>query len=486
MKLNRKGYMLVEMILASVIAMSIAYYLLNLTYKFKDKNEDIYNSTVLIADKILITKNIMNDFDGKIVKLINQSDKEITLSVNGITKKIIVDKNTIKYISETVEGFVGNEEDTTGNEEDTTGNEEDTTENGEDTTENGEDTTGNEEATTGSEEVIYSKTLDNSIEIGTITVDNNIITIPIKSIYSKNTNYIKIFIKDNFATTFYFTKSVQEYEIPEDGYYKIEAWGAQGGSSTLDGGTRAKENIPNSSCELDGEKGHCTGGRGAYTSGNIYLTKGEKLYIYVGEKGATGVVNADANGGWNGGGTGTHDHSDDEADGGGGGATDIRLVAGEWDDDNSLNSRIMVAAGGGGASDIHSGLPGGTLVNSNKSIKGEVRPKFEQTTQTKGYKFGIGEDGVYKRPNYPVAGGGGGYYGGYSKDNDTTFANMGAGGSSFISGYPGANAIKSEDDRTHTNQAKHYSGKIFEDGKMEEGKREGNGQAKITYIGNRN
>ena len=464
MKLNRKGYMLVEMILASVIAMSIAYYLLNLTYKFKDKNEDIYNSTMLIADKILITKNIMNDFDGKIVKLIAQSDKEITLSVNGITKKIIVDKNTIKYISETVEGFVGNEEDTT---------------------ENGEDTTGNEEATTGSEEVIYSKTLDNSIEIGTITVDNNIITIPIKSIYSKNTNYIKIFIKDNFATTFYFTGSVQEYEIPEDGYYKIEAWGAQGGSSTLDAGIREMTTWLDI-CELDGEKGHCAGGRGAYTSGNIYLTKGEKLYIYVGEKGATGVVNADANGGWNGGGTGTHDHSDDEADGGGGGATDIRLVAGEWDDDNSLNSRIMVAAGGGGASDIHSGLPGGTLVNSNKSIKGEVRPKFEQTTQTKGYKFGIGEDGVNERPNYPVAGGGGGYYGGYSKDNRTNFANMGAGGSSFISGYPGANAIKSGNDRTHTNQAKHYSGKIFEDGKMEEGKREGNGQAKITYIGNRN
>ncbi len=65
MKLNRKGYMLVEIIVAATIAFSIAYYLLNLTYKFKSKSEDLYNQTPIVADKINITKNIMNDLDGK-------------------------------------------------------------------------------------------------------------------------------------------------------------------------------------------------------------------------------------------------------------------------------------------------------------------------------------------------------------------------------------------------------------------------------------
>ena len=55
--------MLVEIIVASVIAFSVAYYLLNLTYKFKDKSEDIYYSTTMLSDKINITKNIMNDLE---------------------------------------------------------------------------------------------------------------------------------------------------------------------------------------------------------------------------------------------------------------------------------------------------------------------------------------------------------------------------------------------------------------------------------------
>lgn len=63
MYLNKKGYMLVEIIVASVLAMSIAYYLLNLTYRFKNTNEDLYQSYNYMSDKILITKNIMNDLE---------------------------------------------------------------------------------------------------------------------------------------------------------------------------------------------------------------------------------------------------------------------------------------------------------------------------------------------------------------------------------------------------------------------------------------
>ena len=74
--------------------------------------------------------------------------------------------------------------------------------------------------------------------------------------------------------------------------------------------------------------------------------EGEKLYVYVGGHGADAVVGKDAKGGYNGGGLGTWDHSDDEAAGAGGGATDVRLISGEWNNFESLKSRIMVAAGG--------------------------------------------------------------------------------------------------------------------------------------------
>ena len=70
MKLNQKGYMLVELVLSSVLAMTIALYLINLTYQFKNKNEDIYQSITYSKDKIAITKNIMNDLDNQVVTFI--------------------------------------------------------------------------------------------------------------------------------------------------------------------------------------------------------------------------------------------------------------------------------------------------------------------------------------------------------------------------------------------------------------------------------
>ena len=100
-KLNNKGYMLVEIIIASVLAFSVAYYLLNLTYDFKDKNEDVYFSTATLSDKINITKNIMNDLEGKEVVIINNSNNYVTFQV-GTTdniKQIYIDKasKTITY-----------------------------------------------------------------------------------------------------------------------------------------------------------------------------------------------------------------------------------------------------------------------------------------------------------------------------------------------------------------------------------------------------
>jgi uncharacterized repeat protein (TIGR02543 family) len=76
MKLNSKGYMLVEIIVAAVIAFSIAYYLLNLIYNFKDKYDDVYESINLYSAKINVTKNIMNDLVDKTVSNIEVSGSQ--------------------------------------------------------------------------------------------------------------------------------------------------------------------------------------------------------------------------------------------------------------------------------------------------------------------------------------------------------------------------------------------------------------------------
>ena len=127
-------------------------------------------------------------------------------------------------------------------------------------------------------------------------------------------------------SAFLCNESYGEYIAPETDEYIIECLGARGGYSRADGWPGAP------------------GGNGGYTKGTINLQKDEKLYVYVGGKGADAIVYNDSIGGYNGGGLGTWDHSDNEAAGAGGGATDIRLVSGNWNEFDSLKSRIMVAA----------------------------------------------------------------------------------------------------------------------------------------------
>lgn len=60
-KLNNKGYMLVEIIFASVIAFGVAYFLLDLVIKLKNKNDDLFVDTLARTDQAIITNTIMRD-----------------------------------------------------------------------------------------------------------------------------------------------------------------------------------------------------------------------------------------------------------------------------------------------------------------------------------------------------------------------------------------------------------------------------------------
>ena len=181
------------------------------------------------------------------------------------------------------------------------------------------------------------------------------------STYTITISYVQE-IKNKNIYKFEYTGSYQEFEAPYTGYYKMECWGAQGGSYSG------------------------TGGKGAYTSGNIYLKKGQKIYIYVGQTG-DGLQTATYNGG---GASGTLYNGR-----AGGGATDIRLVSGEWDNFESLKSRIMIAAGGGGsmgASYKCNGGAGGALsgYSGSKGGSGGNYTVAGGATQTSGGTAGKG------------------------------------------------------------------------------------------------
>mgnify|MGYP004662224817 CR=1 FL=1 len=86
-KLNNKGYMLVEIILASVIAFGVAYFLLDLVIKLKNKNDDLFVDTLARTDQAIITNTIMRDI----------YNKNTQFSCENILNNISVDGNKFKY-----------------------------------------------------------------------------------------------------------------------------------------------------------------------------------------------------------------------------------------------------------------------------------------------------------------------------------------------------------------------------------------------------
>jgi len=104
------------------------------------------------------------------------------------------------------------------------------------------------------------------------------------------------------SKTFTYTGNYQTFTAYAGCDYKIELWGAQGGSGVRLGGA------------VTGN-----GGAGSYTSGAINFPANTNLYVYVGQKGVNAksgtIVTATA---WNGGGTGAYDNQDGDYGGGGG------------------------------------------------------------------------------------------------------------------------------------------------------------------------
>ena len=253
---------------------------------------------------------------------------------------------------------------------------------------------------------------------------------------------------------FAYAGGARTWVAPHTGTYTMECWGAKGGSVSSYTGASTLQ-----------------GGGGAYTSGQISINKNDAFYVYVGQESDINVESATKtfNGGggcywYKGGGT--------FKEGRGGGATDIRIVyASAWVDASSLRSRIMVAAGGGGATNYGTtgsekrgsgtgGAAGGlkgysssTTYTSSSNVSTVVEAtggsqdsrglgwKINNTYSYSGHgAFGYGGTGTNGYPGFN-AGGGGGWYGGGSGGVTGGIVSSAAGGSSFISGHPGCNAV---------------------------------------------
>ena len=208
------------------------------------------------------------------------------------------------------------------------------------------------------------------------------------------------------SQTFNTSGARQVFTAPATGDYHIDIYGASGSPSSRGG----------------------TAGKGGRVYGDISLTKGQQLYVYVGGQGSG------KSGGTNGGGTGAGNSSG--YGGGGGGYTRIDLGS----------TVIAVAGGGGGAGGGNGyggngGYPNGTV--GGKQYGNPGQPGTQSRGGTGGTNGG-GSGGAWQGGSNSTTaasgggGGGGGYFGGGAGGNDySRYKDVddsgGGGGSSYIS-----------------------------------------------------
>ncbi|MDY6282468.1 MAG: SpaA isopeptide-forming pilin-related protein [Erysipelotrichaceae bacterium] len=261
----------------------------------------------------------------------------------------------------------------------------------------------------------------------------------------------------SYSQSFDCTMTEQTFKAPYSGYYKLEVWGAAGGHDSQ------------------------LGGNGGYSTGTVYLTKDQTLFVYVGQKGGSSTNGK--GGGWNGGG----DAGSAGSSGGGGGMTHISTKRnpvdnhamrdeknnrGEnpnWDPDGT----IIVAGGGGGG-----GNSGGTLDQliggyggGETAGAGGAEKAASNETKT-GYMQGYGQN-RYDAQFYDGGGAGAGWYGGMVR---STYDVAGGGGTGYVADKLGQYPI------THGQTVAGNQEFPTTDGTKKEKGHNGNGYAKITFV----
>lgn len=233
------------------------------------------------------------------------------------------------------------------------------------------------------------------------------------------------------SQTFAYTGAIQMFVVPPCvDTLTLEAWGGQGGIGPSN-----------------------AGGLGGYAKGDLAVTPGETLYVYVGGVGQAhnfnGSVDYEALGGWNGGGKGGYDNSGQvQNGGGGGGASDIRRSM-----DTTYTGRVIVGAGGGGGAGGSftpaaggngggtTGVDGGFTYTASGGGGGTQSAGGVVSNTSRGATngtLGRGGNGSTNQNAWGSGGGGAGYYGGAggtsNNDHGSGHAGAGGGGSSYTGG----------------------------------------------------
>ena len=284
---------------------------------------------------------------------------------------------------------------------------------------------------------------------------------------------------------FDYTGDEQTFTAPFSGTYKLETWGAQGGTFQI------LEAI-------------LSGGYGGYSSGNISLEKENKLYITVGSQGTAGNSYQTATqyigyGGYNGGGNGGLGLLESEgkyfsSGTGGGGATSIQNILinnGLLKEYKDNIANVILVSGGGGGNGVHSSVGHGGGISGTSSSSRNQEYFVEGATQTTGYEFGIGQDAINQKIYNSVGaegrgGGGGGFYGGltYTGDEHDYDDASGSGGSGYIGNPLLTNKVMycyNCEESTGEN-TKTISTTCSEETPTENCAKKGNGYARITLI----
>ena len=266
----------------------------------------------------------------------------------------------------------------------------------------------------------YAVIFDNKIVNGCLRYKERRAVIENNEVKDVDTKDCKIKTGYNDDVKIYFanyTGSEQTFKVPVTGKYKLEVWGAQGGSYNET----------------------YFGGYGGYSVAYANLTKDDILYINVGGKGVdyNKIVNGTNSGGYNGGGNAYAITGNCGNYGGsGGGATSIATASGLIKNID-IDDILIIAGGGGGSARRHcndgdynyeNGGSGGGYIGGSKTLQyglysGTVAVGGSQenggTGGTTGSETGMvagsfGQGGQTSRTGGYTnsAGGGGGLYGG--------------------------------------------------------------------------
>ena len=290
-----------------------------------------------------------------------------------------------------------------------------------------------------------------------------------------------------YVWNFDYTGGEQEFTTPCSGEYKLETWGAQGGGYVA------------------------IGGYGGYSIGNIILKSNAKLFVNVGESGKSSSTE-DLSSTYNGGGSSHFQGGIQDARyfSSGGGATHIATISGVLTKLEKEKNNILIISGGGGGAYYYAnrevengGSSGGYIgVNGSQTTKGWGSFGYGGSQTEGGYSicddttcsanswgrrkysiggFGYGGGNSSGNP-FPSSGGGSGYYGG----GGSTHVQSAGGGSGYIGNttlYNKSmycyNCEESTEESTKT-----ISTTCTSETPTENCSKQGNGYARITYLGN--